>query len=187
MNCQSLMKHSIVLFFVGMLIYSCANSVARKPISRKTTSGMNESVRYNKSLNAAEENAFDILIESDSLSIYISSPNGFWYKYNTKVEDNYLPKVGDKLFFDFEISNIESSIIYGKDELGEQEYFVDEQEIVEGLRHGLKLMHVGDNITFLFPSHIVYGFTGDNNKIGINQPLIYRVQLNKINKKNESN
>lgn len=181
------MKHSIILLLVGMLMYSCANMTARKPISRKTTSGMNESVRYNKSLNAAEENAISLFIKNDSLNTYIASPNGFWYKYNTRVEGNYLPKVGDKVFFDFEVLNIDNITIYKKNELGEQEYFVDEQEIVEGLRHGLKLMNVGDNVTFLFPSHIVYGFAGDNNKIGINQSLIYKVQLNKINKKNEGN
>jgi gliding motility-associated peptidyl-prolyl isomerase len=160
---------------------------ARKPISRKTTSGMSESVRYNKSLNKTEESAFDLYIKNDSSHTYIASPNGFWYKYNIKVEGDYLPQVGDKVFFEFEVSNIDNSSIYKKEELGRQEYFVDEQEIVEGLRHGLKLMNVGDNITFLFPSHIAYGFTGDDNKIGINQPLIYTVQLNKINKKNESN
>ena len=33
----------------------------------------------------------------------------------------------------------------------------------------------------------VFGYLGDQNKIGINQSLIYKVQLIKINKKNESN
>ncbi|VAW22769.1 hypothetical protein MNBD_BACTEROID04-1927, partial [hydrothermal vent metagenome] len=41
--------------------------------------------------------------------------------------------------------------------------------------------------TFLFPSHKVFGYLGDQKKIGVNQPLIYKVQLNKINRKNESN
>ena len=48
-------------------------------------------------------------------------------------------------------------------------------------------MHEKDEVTFLFPSHKVFGYLGDENKIGINQPLIYKVKLNKINKKNESN
>ena len=48
-------------------------------------------------------------------------------------------------------------------------------------------MGEGDVATFLFPSHKVYGYIGDDNKIEINQPLIYKVQIIKINKKNESN
>ena len=48
-------------------------------------------------------------------------------------------------------------------------------------------MNEGDEVTFLFPSHKLYGYIGDKNKIDINQPLIYKVQLIKINKKNESN
>ena len=49
-------------------------------------------------------------------------------------------------------------------------------------------MKEGEVITFLFPSHKAYGYTG-NDKIEPNQPLIYTVQLLKINKlsKNENN
>jgi len=57
-----------------------------------------------------------------------------------------------------------------------------------GLRHGIKLMKVGETATFLFPSHIAYGYHGDNNKIGINVPLQSTVTLLdlKKEKKNES-
>ena len=48
-------------------------------------------------------------------------------------------------------------------------------------------MSEGDFATFLFPSHKVYGYLGDQKKIGINQPLIFKVQLNKINRKDENN
>ena len=47
-------------------------------------------------------------------------------------------------------------------------------------------MNEGDVVTFLFLSHVAYGFIGDQNKIEINQQLIYKVQLLKINVKNES-
>ena len=47
-----------------------------------------------------------------------------------------------------------------------------------GLRDGIKLMHKNETVNFLFPSHIAYGYHGDNKKIGPNQPLICTITLN---------
>ena len=49
-----------------------------------------------------------------------------------------------------------------------------------GLRDGIKLMKKGETITFLFPSHMGYGYHGDNEKIGSNEPLMCTVTLNGI-------
>lgn len=162
---------------------SCGNPVPRKPILRKTSTFLNESVRFNKTMNEDEEKAFAAFMEKDLLTQYIASPNGFWYTFNQKNADTYLPKVGDQLFYTFAVYDIDNNIIYSAEEIGEKTYIVDKQEIIEGLRNGLKLMAEGDVATFLFPSHKVYGFIGDENKIEINQPLIYKVQLIKINRK----
>ena len=55
------------------------------------------------------------------------------------------------------------------------------------MQHGLKLMKEEEEVVFLFPSFTAFGYTGNQEKIGINQPLIYKVKLNKINRENESN
>lgn len=148
---------------------------------------MQESIRINKNLNAVEEKAINEVIYQDSINNYIASPNGFWYKYNHKASNINLPKFGDKLTYSYEVSDLNSVLIYSGDAIGEKTYLVDQQDIIEGLRNGLKLMNEGDIITFLFPSHQVYGYMGDENKVGIKQPLIYKVKLNKINTKNEIN
>ena len=41
-------------------------------------------------------------------------------------------------------------------------------------------MKKGETITFLFPSHMAYGYHGDNEKIQSNEPLICTVRLNDI-------
>jgi len=181
------MKNKVVVYILVFTLFSCANSIPRKPIVRKTTSLMKESVSFNKSLNELEENKFKEIIKNDSLNTYNTSSNGFWYKFNNHNLTSYLPQRGDNLVYTYEVYDINNNIIYSKDEIGEQTYVVDKQEIIEGLRNGLKLMGEGDNVTFLFPSHKVFGYLGDQKKIGVNQPLIYKVQLNKINKQNESN
>ena len=167
---------------------SCGNPVPRKPVLRKTSPYLKESVMFNKTMNENEEKAFAAFMEKDSLMQYIASPNGFWYTFTQKNADANLPDVGDQVFYTFAVYDIDNKLIYSAEETGEQAYVVDKQEIIEGLRNGLKLMSAGDGATFLFPSHKVYGYLGDDNKIEINQPLIYKVQIIKINrKKNESN
>ena len=181
------MKHSFLSFFIILCMFSCNNPEARKPILKKSSSTMEESVLFNKALITAQENAFENLIKKDSLSTYIVSNFGFKYKFNKKSEVGYFPEIGDEIVYTYEIFDINMQPIYSASDIGIQKYVVDKQEIVEGLREGLKLMNVGDNATFLFPSHKVFGYLGDQKKVEINQPLIYKVQLIKINKKNESN
>ncbi|HEY9221196.1 MAG TPA: gliding motility-associated peptidyl-prolyl isomerase GldI [Lutibacter sp.] len=181
------MKHKYFLYIFLVLTVSCANPIPRKPVLGKTNTFLKESVILNKTMNASEENAFRALMEKDSLTEYLASTNGFWYTYNQKNPDSYLPEVGDQLLFTYDVFDINNTLIYSAEEIGEQTYIVDKQEIVEGLRNGLKLMGDGEVVTFLFPSHKAYGYIGDSNKIEINQPLIFKVQLIKINKKNESN
>lgn len=181
------MKHSILSIFLILCMFSCNNPEPRKPILRKSLSTMQASVALNKALIASQEKAFEMLIKEDSLSTYLISNLGFNYKFNKKSNANYFPVKGDEIVYSYEIFDLALQPIYTESEIGVQKYIVDKQEIVEGLREGLKLMNVGDNVTFLFPSHKVFGYLGDQKKIGINQPLIYKVKLIKINKKNESN
>ena len=61
---------------------------------------------------------------------------------------------------------------------------MDKEELFTGLREGLKLMKPSENITFVFPSQIAYGYYGDENKIGTNVPIICEVTLNTITQNN---
>ena len=61
-------------------------------------------------------------------------------------------------------------------------YLVDKQEIMIGLRDGIKLMRKNEKVSFLFPSHIAYGYLGDKNRIGSNVPIICTVTLTDFKK-----
>ena len=73
-------------------------------------------------------------------------------------------------------------MLYSKEELKPQVYHVDKEDILAGIRYGIKLMNKGETVTFLFPSNLGYGYRGDLKKIGPNQPLICTVTLNDIQK-----
>lgn len=178
------MKYLILITLIAFTLFGCKSPEARRPISVKTGSFIDESVERNKKLNEEEHNIILDLIKRENNSNYIASENGFWYHYNTKVEgDSITPKFGDIVNFNYSISDLNGNMIYSAEELKTRDYAMDQQELFSGLREGLKLMKAGETVTFIFPSQKAYGYYGDSNKIGTNVPLICNVTINTITQK----
>ena len=176
------MKYSKLILFVFIIALSIASckqhQEARKPISQASGTFMKKSAERNKKLNASEEDQINALIKSNPKVKYMASTKGYWYTYVIQnTIDTLTPKKGDVAFFEYEIKDLKGNIIYSEVELRPQTYSVDKQNIMTGLREGIKLMHKNEKVTFLFPSHIAYGYHGDNKKIGTNQPLLCKVTL----------
>jgi gliding motility-associated peptidyl-prolyl isomerase len=170
----------IILMLVALTAFlSCKQQQARMPISRSSGTFMKESVERNKKLIAGEEGKIDSIIKSNPHIQYIASKKGYWYHYEIKNEkDTLRPRKGDIAQFDYEIKDLKGNVVYSEVELRPQTYKVDKQNIMMGLRDGIKLMHKNEKVTFLFPSHMAFGYHGDNKRIGSNQPLICTVTLN---------
>ncbi|MWB95324.1 gliding motility-associated peptidyl-prolyl isomerase GldI [Flavobacterium sp. GA093] len=173
------LKISISALLFTVLLASCKHhEEARKPISRASGSFMKKSADRNKKLVATEESTIKKIIKSNPKVKYIASKKGYWYTYEERnITDTLKPKKGDIAYFNLEVKDIKGNIIYSEADLGPQTYYVDKQDIMMGLRDGIKLMHKNETVTFLFPSHIAYGYHGDNKKIGTNQSLICTVSL----------
>ncbi|MFT5253566.1 MAG: gliding motility-associated peptidyl-prolyl isomerase [Flavobacteriales bacterium] len=173
------LAHIAIPLIMITLLASCKQpQEARRPISQTSGSFMKKSVARNKKLVASEEDQIKAVIKKNPTETYIASTKGYWYAYVTKNDQDTLsPKKGDIAFFNYEIKDLEGNIIYSELELRPQVYRVDKQEIMMGLRDGIKLMHRNEKVNFLFPSHMGFGYHGDNKKIGINQPLWCTVNL----------
>ncbi|EGV44328.1 gliding motility-associated peptidyl-prolyl isomerase GldI [Bizionia argentinensis JUB59] len=172
------MNRFLVIFLLLITVVACKQPEARRPISAKSGSFIDQSVERNIKLNNSERSAFEALIVKDSTINYIASNSGFWYYYSTKVADSLItPSFGDTVIFEYNIKDIANNTIYNKSDLKQQNYVMDKQELFTGLREGLKLMRTGETVTFLFPSQKAYGYYGDENKIGANVPLICEVTI----------
>lgn len=169
----------LALFFIAFV--SCKMPEARRPVSVKTGSFIDASVERNKKLNAKEQSAIKKLMEREKKD-YIASKSGFWYYYNTKLDIDSLetPEFGDIINYDYEVKDLNGSLIYSKHDIKDKTYVMDKEELFTGLREGLKLMKTGETVTFLFPSQKAYGYYGDLNKIGTSTPLICEVTIHSI-------
>ncbi len=169
---------TIALVLILILVGCNRQQTARRPISQESGSFMKASIKRNKKLVATEEDKIKAIIKQNPNIKYLASSKGYWYYYETQnALDTLFPKKGDIATFEYEIKNLAGGTIYAKEELGLQTYAVDKQDILMGLRDGIKLMHKKETVTFLFPSHIAYGYHGDANKIGTNQTIICTVTL----------
>ena len=179
---------TLLILLAILSLASCKSPEARYPVSQKSGSYIDESVERNKEMIAKEEDYIKQVMGKDSDTKYLSSADGFWYYYNKKSTDSTntrTPEFGDVVVFDYSISSIEGNTIYAAGEKPTREYTMDKEKLFTGLRQGLKLMKVGETVTFLFPSHKAFGYYGDKEKIGSNEPITAKVTLHNI--KEESN
>jgi gliding motility-associated peptidyl-prolyl isomerase len=180
------MKHTTYILLAGLsllFLSSCSENEARKPISRATGTFMKESVERNKKIISSEEKIIDSIIKSQPEKKYYTSSQGFWYTYiNRNETDTIRPKKGDVVTFEYDVNDLQNNVIYTALELRPQTYRVDKENIMTGLKDGIKLMRKNETVEFLFPSNIAYGFYGDKNRIGTNVSLKCTVTLTSIAK-----
>jgi gliding motility-associated peptidyl-prolyl isomerase len=160
------------------LLASCSQQQARRPLTQTSGQFMKESANRNIKLIANEEALIDSVIRKNPERKYLASKKGYWYFYESQnTKDTLTPQRGDVAFFDYEIADLRGNVIYSEVELKPQTYLVDKQNILMGLRDGIKLMHKNEKVSFLFPSHLGHGYRGDNDRIPPNLPLVVTVRL----------
>lgn len=176
------------LFYILILLsifQACKSPEARRPIQQNSGEYIDASITRNKELVEAEEKKIEAIMASNPEIEYIASDNGFWYFYNKKdTLGTATAKFGDHVKFLYNLSDLDGNKISTVQENGLQDYYIDQtnQELITGIRQGLKLMREGEQVTFLFPSHKAFGYYGIRNKIGANVPIISTVTLKSIDK-----
>lgn len=178
------MKRYLAFFFILLTCYSCKELEARKPITRNSGSYIKESIERNKDLISSEEKIIESYIKNDSINTYIASNDGFWYAYKVKdtLGKDYTPQIGDLTNFTYNLKTLNGQTLRSKDEVGQVITQIDQsnQELISGIRDGLKIMKEGETVLFLFPSHKGYGYYGFEDIIPSNTTLKCELTLLKI-------
>ena len=175
---------SLLFLIAGIFaLVSCKTPEARRPVQQSSGSFIKESAERNKILYKQEEERIASIMAANPENEYLSSPSGFWYYYNIKDSlDIPKPVYGDIITFTYDVKSLEGTSILTESETGLQTYKIDQsnQDLISGLRDGVKLMKVGEQVTFLFPSYKAYGYYGLEDKLGTNVPIQSTVTLKSI-------
>lgn len=174
--------------FFSILIMSCKGPEARMPVQSHSGTFIKESANRNKEIYEEEKTFIKELIAKDSSKTYFASENGFWYYYNKRdTSQTEKPQIGDFVEFTYNIKDLNGNSILTEEESGVQNYKIDQsnQDLISGVREGLKLMKEGEVVTFLLPSYKAYGYYGIENKLGTNIPVQSTINLRSIENTNE--
>ena len=174
-----------ILFFA--FLSGCKSPEARRPEQSHSGTFIKESAERNKKIYDEEKSFIEKLMAKDSTNNYISSENGFWYYYNTRdTTSTEMPDMGDIVKFTYDIKDLNGNLILSEKENGLQQYKVDQsnQDLISGVREGIKLMKEGETVTFLFPSYKAFGYYGIEEKLGTNIPVQSTITLHSIEQSN---
>lgn len=176
-----LKKYGIIL--AVLLVVACSDKQARRPVFVKSGSlFLKESAKKNRELLQWEETLIDSIIKRDTIHTFVDSKHGFkfYYTHQNNATD-YIAQFGDKVTYNYSISDLKGNEIYGKQDTHYQHY-VGQEDLFLGLRSALKILKEGEGGVFFFPSEIAYGYRGDKDKIENNKPIIANIQVIKIEK-----
>ena len=171
------------LLMSSLTILGCQNIESRQPINIQKQVFLNESANRNKNIIAIEQSLFSKVIHQEEKLSFESSPQGFWVAYQKKTPlGNSYPIKGDRVTFKYRIEDMNGNLLYNEKELGDVSFMVDQEDLIPALREGIKYLRLGEIGVFLFPSYLCFGYQGDGEKIGINQPLRFTIELLKHEK-----
>ncbi len=173
----------LIVTLLAIAAVSCKSPEARRPIKSSSGSFIQESAERNKKLLSQEEAVIQNIMDADNSKTYLASDSGFWYYYNVKdTTTATYPKLGDAVTFTYNIKKLDGATVLSEKENGLQNYQIDRsnQELISGIRDGLKLMRAGETVTFFFPSYKAYGYYGIEEKLGTNVPVQSTVSLKTI-------
>jgi len=177
------MRNAFLMVLFCLAAASCKSPEARRPEQQTSGTFINKSVERNKKIFEAETAKIKKIMDANPNTQYLASDSGFWYYYNIKdTTATAMPAYGDKVTFTFDIKKLDGTTVVSEEENGVQAYRIDQsnQDLISGLRDGVKLMKVGERITFLLPSYRAFGYYGIENKLGTNVPIQSTVTLKSI-------
>jgi FKBP-type peptidyl-prolyl cis-trans isomerase FkpA len=176
-----LYKHWTYYLYIGLSIAGCImiSACRQAPVSeppQPSTSFIDES--------RIEANKQAMQFEDQKIRQYISRMG--WHMKETGTGLRYMitesghgPKatVGRVAHFDYELRLITGELCYSSQKTGPKEFRIGSGGVESGLEEGILLLHKGDRVKFILPSHLAFGLVGDQNKIPGRYSLIYDVHL----------
>ena len=184
------MNRSFLILFSFILVFSaCKSPEARKPVQHNSGTFFAKSIERNKAIFKEEEKLIKQYLSSKNIQSYETSEEGYWYYYIKKDSlPSPTPKFGNHITFRYHVNHLNGTKILTEEETGLQNYIVDQsnQDLIPGIRDGVKQMKEGETVTFLFSSFNAYGYYGIENKIGSNVPIECTITLITI-KQTENN
>ena len=176
------MKTPILIFC--LILLSCGDDKKDQVPVQEPNWTKDQSVSMNSFFSEEENQEIDNFLSHRPDWKMTETGTGLRYMVYYKSELNDSAQIGDVVWVDFEISLLDGTICYTSEENGPESFMVEKSDIESGLHEGIKFMCTGDKAKFILPSHMAHGLIGDADKIPPLSPVIYDIELIKIERQN---
>lgn len=172
------------LFITILLLSSCKGEQNEQVAVKDPHWTKDQSVDMNSFFSEEEKMEIENFLSHRPDWKMTETGTGLHYMIYQKSESQDSARLGDIVTVDFEISLLDGTICYASSENGPESFIVEKSDIESGLHEGVKFMCPGDRAKFILPSHIAHGLIGDVEKIPPLSPVVYDIELIKIERPN---
>lgn len=167
----------VLLFFSCCLLFLVASCDEHNPVKKKelTKEQMNDlSVQMNNWDSDRQQDEIDQYIQHHGWQMQQTKSGVYFMSMKTGSGDSALTGQTAKVTYDIYL--LDGTKCYSSADEA-KEFVIGEDYIESGLHEGILLMHVGEQMRFILPSHLAHGLTGDQDKIPPRSSVVYEVKL----------
>jgi FKBP-type peptidyl-prolyl cis-trans isomerase len=182
----------LILLITSTFLYSCREKQAQlsdtfiqKTIYQKE---QDQNIEMNKNFVAEQIQFIDSIIKTDSLfktKSFQTTSTGLYYSLSGEGIGTS-PKSGDYVAILYHSYLLPSKEL-AYNTLGDTTYnfLLEKDRFERGVQEGLMLMKEGQKATFILPSHLAHGLTGDNDLVPPGSIMWFEVELKKVKLKSK--
>ncbi len=171
----------LFLVFISQAFASCQGqeNQNRTPIQHQNPDQLKESL--------IDANKKRMQEESENIDNYVALNN---YKMNisqtgirmmiVKEGKGPQPKLLSDISIKYKINLLDGTYIYSSDSSGVLSFIVGQSNEPSGLQEAVLSLKEGSKSIIIIPYYLAYGLTGDGDKIGAAQSLVYQLELIKV-------
>lgn len=167
--------------FLALNMVMCSGCDAKKGQVAMTDKEIQESMIENnkgKTKREAVEIAEFIKLKGWKMK---ETGTGLQYQIYEQGNGDSVSKTGQDATVHYSIYLLNDSMCYSSRDSDPATFKIGLSGVESGLHEGLTYMKEGDKAKFIVPSHLAYGTFGDGDKIPPQTPLVYDIELIRLN------
>jgi FKBP-type peptidyl-prolyl cis-trans isomerase FkpA len=175
-------KLLLLILFVSLAISACQNkdkTTVNKSVEIHSPQDLDDALINNHKLHIKEE--------QELIQAYIAKHNytaqatatGVHYLIENTGSGEKVKLMAD-VQLKYQLNFIDDSYVYSSDSSGFLNIIIGQSTEPSGLQEALLLMNEGSKAIVIVPSYLAYGLTGDGEKIGGRETLVYHIEILKV-------
>src|SRR5690606_21460293 len=176
-----MLRNNLLLFICLLMLAGGCREKRQHPTQGMSNEEMREMLMESSRYAAQREDAeIDEFIKKQDLELQTSGTGLRYLVYSAQPEPCDSIESEQRVWLNYKVSLLDGKVCYSSQKDEPRSFTVDHDDVESGLHEAVKYMCEGDSGYFILPSHLAHGLTGDQQKIPSNSPIIYEIEIVKV-------